>query len=194
MTGDQRGWFHLQLGNLGQWFELQAETRHFGGRQWYFLCPAMRCRGGKRTDARSTSTIVTYQSNNSARSTNGCLRADGGAIIVQPNVFARKGSGSYYTPDELVSLIINRTIGPLVDERLHAFDCEADRLTRSAGAVALRLQDLAKFDPASAILNLKICDPAMGLGTFPRFARRLSRGPHFGGDCRIQIQGSRRMG
>jgi hypothetical protein len=39
MTGDQRGWFRLQLGNLDQWFELQAEPRHFGGWQWYFLCP-----------------------------------------------------------------------------------------------------------------------------------------------------------
>jgi hypothetical protein len=39
MTGDQRGWFRLQLGNLDQWFELQAAPRHLGGRQWYFLCP-----------------------------------------------------------------------------------------------------------------------------------------------------------
>ena len=28
---------------------------------------------------------------------------DGGEIIVRPNVFARKGSGSYYTPDDLVA-------------------------------------------------------------------------------------------
>ena len=39
MTGNQRGWFHLQPGNLDQWFELQAAPRHLGGRQWYFLCP-----------------------------------------------------------------------------------------------------------------------------------------------------------
>jgi hypothetical protein len=94
------------------------------------------------------------------------LRADGGAIIVWPNVFARRGSGSYYTPDELVSLIINRTIGPLIDERLRAFERQANRLARASHSIAARLQDLAKFDPASAILDLKICDPAMGSGHF----------------------------
>jgi len=29
---------------------------------------------------------------------------DGDEITVQPNIFARKGSGSYYTPDDLVQL------------------------------------------------------------------------------------------
>jgi type II restriction/modification system DNA methylase subunit YeeA len=94
------------------------------------------------------------------------LRVDDGTIIVRPNVFARRGSGSYYTPDELVSLIINRTIGPLIDERLRAFEREADRLARASHSIAARMQDLAKFDPASAILDLKICDPAMGSGHF----------------------------
>jgi hypothetical protein len=56
------------------------------------------------------------------------LRAEAAAIVVLPNVFTRKGSGSYYTPDELVSLIIDRTIGPLIDERLRAFAHEAERL------------------------------------------------------------------
>ena len=60
-----------------------------------------------------------------------------GGIDVQLNVFARKGSGSYYTPDALVSLIIKETVGPLVEER-----------------------------SAEQILNLKICDPAMGSGHF----------------------------
>ena len=39
---------------------------------------------------------------------------EGSEIAVRPNVFARKGSGSYYTPDDLVGLIIKETIGPLV--------------------------------------------------------------------------------
>jgi type I restriction-modification system DNA methylase subunit len=94
------------------------------------------------------------------------LRAEAGAIVVLPNVFARKGSGSYYTPDELVSLIIDRTIGPLIDERLRAFAHEAERLARDKQPTPARLQDLAKLDPASAILDLKVCDPAMGSGHF----------------------------
>ena len=60
-----------------------------------------------------------------------------GGIDVRLNVFARKGSGSYYTPDALVSLIIKETIGPLVEGR-----------------------------SAEQILDLKICDPAMGSGHF----------------------------
>ena len=65
------------------------------------------------------------------------LVLEAGGIDVRPNVFARKGSGSYYTPDALVSLIIKETIGPLVEGR-----------------------------SAEHILDLKICDPAMGSGHF----------------------------
>ncbi|MCY3654151.1 MAG: N-6 DNA methylase, partial [Cyanobacteria bacterium MAG IRC1_bin_28] len=60
-----------------------------------------------------------------------------GAVTVQPNLFARKKSGSYYTPDALVRLIIKETLTPLVENR-----------------------------SAEDILALKICDPAMGSGHF----------------------------
>ena len=60
-----------------------------------------------------------------------------GAVTVQPNVFARKKSGSYYTPDPLVRLIIKETLTPLVEGRT-----------------------------AEEILALRICDPAMGSGHF----------------------------
>jgi len=43
-----------------------------------------------------------------------------GEIVIRPNVFARKGSGSYYTPDDLVRLIIRETIAPLVAQRIEA--------------------------------------------------------------------------
>jgi hypothetical protein len=46
---------------------------------------------------------------------------DGDRIVVRLSPFARKGSGSYYTPDELVALIIDQTVGPLVRERQEAF-------------------------------------------------------------------------
>jgi hypothetical protein len=41
MSGTHEGWFRIQLGNLDQWIGLIARPRHFGGRQWYFMCPAM---------------------------------------------------------------------------------------------------------------------------------------------------------
>ena len=42
---------------------------------------------------------------------------DDGGIDIRPNPYARKDSGSFYTPQELVDLVIERTLGPLVEER-----------------------------------------------------------------------------
>jgi hypothetical protein len=39
MSGQNEGWFRIQLGDLDQWIILVARPRHFGGRQWYFMCP-----------------------------------------------------------------------------------------------------------------------------------------------------------
>ncbi len=59
----------------------------------------------------------------------------------------RKSTGSYYTPKELIDILIRTTLQPLVKDRLE-----------KAGK--------KKEDKEKAILNLKICDPACGGGTF----------------------------
>ena len=87
------------------------------------------------------------------------LTAKGAGIEVGLSPFGRKSSGSYYTPDELVRLIIERTVGPLVVEVEATFHAKAKTGKAS-------LSDLAALDPAEAILRLKICDPAMGSGHF----------------------------
>jgi hypothetical protein len=87
-------------------------------------------------------------------------------IDVRLNPFARKGSGSYYTPDELVKLIVERTIGPLVEERHEAFRKRAAELQKDRRRTELRLEELRALDPAEAVLNLKVVDPAMGSGHF----------------------------
>src|SRR4051794_5334321 len=38
-SGRQEGWLRIQLGSVDQWIILVPRTRHFGGRQWYFVCP-----------------------------------------------------------------------------------------------------------------------------------------------------------
>ena len=82
-------------------------------------------------------------------------------IAVRPNVFARKGSGSYYTPDALVGLILDETVGPLAEQKLDTF-----RAAVAAHDPQRDTQALAAVDPAEALLDLKICDPAMGSGHF----------------------------
>ena len=39
MSGLHEGWFRIQLGSLDQRMTLVPRSRHFGGRQWYFMCP-----------------------------------------------------------------------------------------------------------------------------------------------------------
>jgi len=92
--------------------------------------------------------------------------ADDGTIAIRLNPFARKGSGSYYTPEPLVRLIIERAVGPLVAERLEHFQAKAEELSKSRRPLRERLQEVAALDPASCILDLKVCDPAMGSGHF----------------------------
>ena len=77
-------------------------------------------------------------------------RDDAGQVEVVVSPYARKDSGSYYTPQELVDLIVEQTLRPLLDERIAAFEAEPTEAN----------------DPAVALLRLKILDPAMGSGHF----------------------------
>ncbi len=94
------------------------------------------------------------------------LVQDGDGIAVRPNIFARKGSGSYYTPDDLVGLIVEETLGPLVQARMDAFVAEAGRVPEASPARERAIARLARHDPAERLLELKVCDPAMGSGHF----------------------------
>ncbi len=89
-----------------------------------------------------------------------------GEIIVRPNKFARKGSGSYYTPDDLVQLILKETLEPLIAERFSAFQDRTGELGESRDSEGHRLGLLKRHDPAERLLELRICDPAMGSGHF----------------------------
>lgn len=60
----------------------------------------------------------------------------------------RKKSGSYYTPSELIALVLDEALNPLIDEAL-----------RSA-------------DPEAALLDLSVVDPACGSGHFVVAAAR----------------------
>ena len=87
-------------------------------------------------------------------------------IVVRPNSYARKDSGSFYTPQPLVDLIVERTLDPLLAERRAAFQTRADALQSDRRNKGDRSAELRRLDPAQAALDLKILDPAMGSGHF----------------------------
>ena len=89
-----------------------------------------------------------------------------GLPIVRPNPYARKDSGSFYTPQELVDLIVDRTLKPLAEERLAIFEEKARQLAADRRAKDVRHAELRNLDPAVAVLDLKVLDPAMGSGHF----------------------------
>ena len=83
----------------------------------------------------------------------------GGALVLQPSE-ARRRSGSHYTPRELTEPIVRTALEPILA-----------RLRGPGGEPP---------NPA-AILDLKVCDPAMGSGAFlgrsvPAARRRAARG------------------
>lgn len=87
-------------------------------------------------------------------------------IVARPASFARKTSGSYYTHDGLVQLVIKEAVGPQIAERLSILEAQLDAWKNKKEIKPEEWKVLEHIDPASAILELKICDPAMGSGHF----------------------------
>ncbi|MFZ2155333.1 MAG: hypothetical protein WAV72_04300, partial [Bradyrhizobium sp.] len=87
-------------------------------------------------------------------------------VVARPASFARKVSGSYYTHEDLVHLILRESVGRLADERLHAFQSQTAKWRKKASLNVGDLGVLDGLDPATQMLELKICDPAMGSGHF----------------------------
>ena len=65
-----------------------------------------------------------------------------------------------------MDLIVDQTLTPLIEERLDAFQARAEELRGDRRPRAERRLELARLDPAQAVLDLKVLDPAMGSGHF----------------------------
>ncbi len=87
-------------------------------------------------------------------------------ILAAPASFARKVSGSYYTHDDLVRLILRESVGLLATERMDAFEVHIKKMGKKGSVNPGDWDTIDALDPASQILELKICDPAMGSGHF----------------------------
>jgi hypothetical protein len=94
------------------------------------------------------------------------LTVEENRIVAHPASFARKTSGSYYTHDGLVKLIIRETVGPLIAERKAAFHNQIESWKRKRELKPDDWKLLDSLDPSLNMLDLKICDPAMGSGHF----------------------------
>ena len=96
-----------------------------------------------------------------------------GTLTWEKDPSERKKTGSYYTPEYIVSYIVEKTVGPLVDEieqelreELTSLD---EKVRRARGENRRLLQKERNKLLAGArerVLNLKILDPAMGSGHF----------------------------
>ncbi|MTJ54842.1 N-6 DNA methylase [Anabaena sp. UHCC 0253] len=90
----------------------------------------------------------------------------------------RKATGSYYTPDYIVKYIVSHTLKPILEERKQKF---ADLMTQISqlhekmadGRLGVQSRnglqkDLQRLERKSTntLLDIKICDPAMGSGHF----------------------------
>ncbi len=94
------------------------------------------------------------------------LEPQGARLVARPTSFARKGSGSYYTHDDLVALLIRETVEPLIAERFDRFATILKKYVKKQRLIKEDWEALDAADPAGGILELKVCDPAMGSGHF----------------------------
>ena len=94
-----------------------------------------------------------------------------GALVLQPNE-ERRRSGSHYTPRELTEPIVRHTLAPILDRlRREASSPGSADSQPASGSAKPRHASLRPAPDAAAvrpeqILDLKVCDPAMGSGAF----------------------------
>ncbi|HEV7268791.1 MAG TPA: Eco57I restriction-modification methylase domain-containing protein [Falsiroseomonas sp.] len=95
------------------------------------------------------------------------VRAEAGRVVPVPDDGARHTAGVYYTRSAaLVRFTLGGAVDPLLAAARDAFAARLETLAGDRRPAAQRCADLARFDPAEAMLRLRILDPAMGSGHF----------------------------
>ena len=87
---------------------------------------------------------------------------DKGELYLSIRGLARKGTGSYYTPDEIVTFLVKKGLKPHFKMREEQFKADLQRLPPSSKPRDLELEKKCTED----LLGLKVVDPAMGSGHF----------------------------
>jgi hypothetical protein len=104
--------------------------------------------------------------------------AETGQVHLENDKGDRKASGSYYTPDYIVKYIVSHTLKPILTEREQRFKVlmgEIEQLQQQRNNKKLSLETLNGLSKTLAVLerqaqtillDIKVCDPAMGSGHF----------------------------
>ena len=80
-------------------------------------------------------------------------------IVSKAGAISRKSSGSYYTPQEMVSFLVRRGLEPIFREREERMDADIARYKKERSEESRR----ACMD---RLLDIQVLDPAMGSGHF----------------------------
>ena len=119
--------------------------------------------------------LLEYTLVHEVQAANGFDREEIDRIVAVPASYARKVSGSYYTHDDLVRLLLRESVGRLCDEHVAAFETQIAKWKRHASLATVLWNRLDgdpeagqrdAIDPATRMLELSVCDPAMGSGHF----------------------------
>jgi hypothetical protein len=87
---------------------------------------------------------------------------DEGELYLSVKGLARKGTGSYYTPEAIVNFLVKKGLEPHFKRREEQFKADLARLPPSTKPRDLELEKRCNED----LLGLKVLDPAMGSGHF----------------------------
>jgi Alw26I/Eco31I/Esp3I family type II restriction m6 adenine DNA methyltransferase len=85
-----------------------------------------------------------------------------GDLYLSAKGLARKGSGSYYTPDEIVTFLVKKGLEPHFKAREEQFKADLQLLPPVGKPRDLELEKKCTDD----LLGLRVVDPAMGSGHF----------------------------
>ncbi|MBI5652255.1 MAG: Eco57I restriction-modification methylase domain-containing protein [Chloroflexi bacterium] len=103
--------------------------------------------------------------------------ARAGTVHLAEDKRERKSSGSYYTPDYIVKHIVAHTLAPILDQREKQFADAVEhyaalqmkkRRAQNPGTIRALNDELerARQHAIEILLDIKVCDPAMGSGHF----------------------------
>jgi hypothetical protein len=87
---------------------------------------------------------------------------DKGELYLSVRGLARKGTGSYYTPDEIVTFLVKKGLEPHLKAREDQFKADLQKLPPASKPRDLELEKKCTED----LLGLRVVDPAMGSGHF----------------------------